>query len=371
MNHYIKILSISLSFMLLWSVLCSAQDTDNILVWPGDINNNGIVNHVDLLYLGVAYTHEGEPRNQQLNNWGGFLLPNTPWDTDYLNGLNYSYADCNGDGEVNIFDYLVIEDNYGLEHGEVDEDTAPDPASLLDPQISFGIDNISVSEGQEVTLILRLGTDDIPADAFHGLAFTLEYNMDYIEDGSISFQFIDTWIEPEQGHPILSIQQDDTAEDKIEIAVTKTNGITENGNGLVGILSFIIIDDVPDVIDDEIIRIDEVIMVDEFLEFSPVLGDVLNATILTKNENYVTTLEEINIYPNPILDNQFQINLPVSLKTEDIILYDISGKQQSIIVRENGDRMSIETENLPIGIYILEIKTNKGSYHKKVFVSEQ
>jgi hypothetical protein len=371
MNHYTKILSISLLSMMLWTVFCTAQDTDNILVWPGDINNNGIVNHVDLLYLGVAYTEEGNPRNQQLNNWGGFLLPTIPWSTDYLNGLNYSYADCNGDGEVNIFDYLVVEDNYGLVHGEIEEDAAPDASALLDPQISFGIDNIFIGQGQEVSLILRLGTDDNPVDAFHGLAFTLEYNMDYIEEGSVSFEFLDNWIEPEEGLPVLSIQKDNATENTIEIAVTKTNGVSESGSGAVGILSFIIIDDVPDVIDDDIIIIDEVLMVDEFLQVSPVLGDVLSATILTQNEDYITQLEEINIYPNPILNNQFQINLLVSLELENVILYDISGKEQSIIVRNDSGKVDIQTENLPIGIYILEIRTDKGSYHKKVFVSEQ
>lgn len=371
MNQYTKILSICFLSMMSWSMFCAAQDTDNILVWPGDINNNGLVNHVDLLYLGVAYTDEGDPRNQQLNSWNGFLLPNTPWDTDYLNGLNYSYADCNGDGAVNIFDYLVIEDNYGLVHGEIEEDTAPDASIALDPQISFGIDNIFIGEGQEVSLILRLGTDDNPVAAFHGLAFTLEYNMDYIEEGSISFEFLDNWIEPEEGHPILSIQKNNATGNSTEIAVTKTNGVSESGSGAVGILSFIIIDDVPDVIDDEIIIIDKVFMVDEFLQVSPVLGDALNVTILTENENYITQLEEIDVYPNPIIDNQFQINLPVSLELENIILYDISGKQQSIIVKDNNDKISIETENLPIGIYILKIRTDKGSYHKKVFVSEQ
>jgi hypothetical protein len=371
MNHYTKILSICLLSMMSWSMFCAAQDTDNILVWPGDVNNNGIVNHVDLLYLGVAYTDEGDPRNQQLNSWGGFLLPETPWDTDYLNGLNYSYADCNGDGVVNIFDYLVIEDNYDLVHGEIEEDAVPDASALLDPQISFGIDNIIIEEGQEVSLILRLGTDDNPVNAFHGLAFTLEYNMDYIEEGSVSFQFLGNWIEPEEGYPVLSIQKGNITENTIEVAVTKTNGISESGSGAVGILSFIIIDDVPDVIDDEVILIDEVLMVDEYLQISPVLGDVLSATILTENDNYITQLEEINVYPNPILDNQFQINLPTSIELDGVILYDISGKQQSIIVKEDSDKVSIETENLPIGIYILEIRTHKGSYHKKVFVSEQ
>lgn len=357
--------------MVLWSMSSSAQDTDNILIWPGDVNNNGVVNHVDLLYLGVAYTHEGEPRNQQLDSWGGFLLPGMPWSTDYLNGLNYSYADCNGDGAVNIFDYFVIEDNYGLIHGEIEEDAAPAASALLDPQISFGIDNIFIDEGQEVTLILRLGTDENPVDAFHGLAFTLEYNMDYIEEGSMSFQFLDNWIEPELSHPILSIQQENIDENKMEISITKTDGISESGNGAVGILSFIIIDDVPDVIDDEIIVIDEVLMVDELLQFSPVLGDALSATILTQNETYITQLEEINVYPNPVSNNQFQINLPVSLELESVALYDVSGKQQSIRVGGTGNNIGIETENLPIGVYILEIRTDKGSYHKKIFVSEQ
>ncbi len=38
-------------------------------VWPGDVNDNGIVNHLDLLYIGAAYNFEGSPRSTPGNTW--------------------------------------------------------------------------------------------------------------------------------------------------------------------------------------------------------------------------------------------------------------------------------------------------------------
>ena len=49
--------------LILWSVSASGQ------VWPGDVNNNGVVNNVDLLYLGFAHGHVGPARPGPSSQW--------------------------------------------------------------------------------------------------------------------------------------------------------------------------------------------------------------------------------------------------------------------------------------------------------------
>ena len=79
-------------------------------VFPGDANNDGIVNEVDVLPLGVYWMTAGHEREGD-DPTGWFIQPAHSWDE-----LAATYADCNGDGEVNDGDLGVIESNWGLTH---------------------------------------------------------------------------------------------------------------------------------------------------------------------------------------------------------------------------------------------------------------
>ncbi len=79
-------------------------------VYPGDANNDGIVNEVDVLPLGVFWRSSGPEREgDDLTGW--FIQPAYSWEE-----LAATYADCNGDGTVNEADLSVIEGNWGLTH---------------------------------------------------------------------------------------------------------------------------------------------------------------------------------------------------------------------------------------------------------------
>ena len=68
-------------------------------VWPGDINNNGTVNNVDLLYWGIAQGSAGLPRDEEGTDWGAYSIDDL-WGQTFSNGLDYAYADCDGNGFV-------------------------------------------------------------------------------------------------------------------------------------------------------------------------------------------------------------------------------------------------------------------------------
>ncbi len=80
-------------------------------VHPGDANNDGIVNEVDVLPLGVYWRVQGPSRPvDDRTDWR--MQPAYGWED-----VRATYADCNGDGEVNELDLRVIEWNWGMEHG--------------------------------------------------------------------------------------------------------------------------------------------------------------------------------------------------------------------------------------------------------------
>jgi len=75
---------------------------ENQYVWPGDTDNNGYVDEDDILPIGVYWREQGNARDQVSFNWVENNYP-TDWNEPYA-----PFADCNGDGEVNITDVLGI-----------------------------------------------------------------------------------------------------------------------------------------------------------------------------------------------------------------------------------------------------------------------
>jgi arylsulfatase A-like enzyme len=82
---------------------------NGLIVWPGDTNNDGLVNQADVLPLGLCWDVTGPARQNRSHNWIGQAA--IPWMTPIC-----TYADANGDGMVNQADILPIGLNWGRTH---------------------------------------------------------------------------------------------------------------------------------------------------------------------------------------------------------------------------------------------------------------
>src|ERR1039458_8539318 len=71
---------------------------DKYCVWPGDADDNGEVNKRDVLHIGLAYGSTGPSRADTSSTWQAYHA--NDWKKTFKGGLNYKYADCNGDGKV-------------------------------------------------------------------------------------------------------------------------------------------------------------------------------------------------------------------------------------------------------------------------------
>jgi hypothetical protein len=78
-------------------------------VFPGDTDNNGLVNELDILPVGLYFLTTGTPRFKISNNWQPWRLP--AWDN-----LPAMYADANGDGVIDERDIIAIGVNWGNTH---------------------------------------------------------------------------------------------------------------------------------------------------------------------------------------------------------------------------------------------------------------
>ena len=180
MKAYIKILSTILT--LLWvSQVVSAQ-----LIYPGDTNNNGIVNNIDVLYWGIAYGETGAARDSVYTNlnFSGYPAP-AAWNNAFPNNLNYYYADCDGNGLVATEDLFAFYLNFGETHGIINPDVftlgQPDDVPLTFLSTIDTTGGNGVSPGALVELSVMLGDDNYPVNNFAGIAFTLDFDTAFMQ----------------------------------------------------------------------------------------------------------------------------------------------------------------------------------------------
>ncbi|MDO9576676.1 MAG: C25 family cysteine peptidase [Candidatus Cloacimonadales bacterium] len=109
------------------------------LVWPGDTNNDGTVDINDIVPIGIYWDKHGTEREDVTFSWNGCLYPQD-WDIQLA-----AFADCNGDGKVNITDVLGICLNWYSTHSATMN--LPMPGGNLEPyrenfaQLYAGLDN--------------------------------------------------------------------------------------------------------------------------------------------------------------------------------------------------------------------------------------
>lgn len=359
-------------------LICSIAQTNGQL-WPGDVNNNGITNNVDLLFLGQAFGETGPPRDipEQGIFWEAKEL-GTPWTNDFPNGVNHAYADCNGDGFVFWDDIFAIEDNYNETHGSVTNDVfiAGNPTS--NPSLFFTSFGEPLIEGTPLALNIVLGTPGLPVDDFYGIAFTIHYDPSvYLTDfgGIISFHE-NSWL-GDPSNLVETVHMDPDA-GILEAAIVRIDGTPINqGFGEIASFFIIIEDNVvgwaePDL--ETTIYFDNVQLIDDSFETNPVFPDSLPIVIL--NDNVIAATNEIpneaiNLYPNPAQDELF-IDVPdYDLNIQRIEIFNAVGLQMDSARSYNLQQSPIQipTKNFPSGIYLIKIHSDKGILHKKVLIA--
>ena len=165
-------------------------------VWPGDINNNGMANEVDLLFWGIAFGSTGPARDDIDTDWNGYPQPN-PWSESFENGVSYAFADCNGDGTVDELDLQGIEENFLLEHGMPGSDDYGNSEPGNAPRIVLQSTASAVEPGTALDINLSIDDADMPIDSFYGIALSLSYSTEQLEqgEGPLFEMVADSWVE--------------------------------------------------------------------------------------------------------------------------------------------------------------------------------
>jgi len=184
---------------------------NGIIVWPGDTNNDRIVNQADILPIGLHFNKTGPARQNASLSWTPQLA--TAWTP-----APATYADANGDGVVNQADVLPIGLHFGKTHTSASSGVERNPAPQVLQKTSAATIRTTITgntnPGQDFTIDVVVSE---VTDLF-GVSFELQYAPTALVDPqkAESGSFM--------GNDPLFFSNIDKAMGKISIANTRKSG---------------------------------------------------------------------------------------------------------------------------------------------------
>ena len=153
-------------------------------VFPGDTDNSGVCNHYDLLNIGLTFAKTGPARTNEGIFWIPYPNP-APWGSNFLSGTPDFFADCNGDGVVNLSDVAAIVQNYNLTHNQGTNLSGPTVVNPNAIPLSVQIQPDSLTRGSTVVIDLVMGDAQSVGDSIYGVAFRLTFDPGILESASL------------------------------------------------------------------------------------------------------------------------------------------------------------------------------------------
>ena len=325
-------------------------------VWPGDADDNTTVNNWDMLPISLTYGESGPVRVNATTNWIGQTAADWTTANPIANLPNYKHIDCNGDGIINQLDQAAVQQNYGQSYFR--------GTSSLAGTLPFFIQSVSANEGDRLSLPINLGAaTDIATDVY-GAAFTINYDPAVVEAGSVSVDYLSSWL----GTNLMDIQFDFSQSGKIEVAVARKDRINTTGFGEIGKMNFTIRDDIlrNSAIRNMDLTISNIRLIrndNTEIGTNPQTGvvSVNTATGIENSNGY-----SVAVFPNPA---KGLLNIHTeNAQIESINMYNISGQLVKQLNNVNSNNSSFNVNELSQGVYMIQITTDKGVENRKVVI---
>jgi hypothetical protein len=333
-------------------------------VWPGDINNDGVVDMEDLLTLGWYLGEHGPARSPSpISTWYGENGENWMLDQPFTD-QNIKHADADGDGTITSADTLSISENYFQKNALI-----PVQQNLKVPyQFSLVPVSFSLDSGDLIILDVYIGTEEHPAENIHGLKFSLNIPPIILDSSSLRVDFHhDGWI----GENSSTLSMDEVPYDgRIDAGFTRSRGNVLTGYGLIATLSFIVEDDIEGIRSDSdqipfVIQLDRGVAYNGLGERVDIPGDSYTYILDLSKEDQPYDLEKSTLlFPNPTSD---VLNIHVNGKNSinQVELFSFTGQQLSSHFDIGQNEYAVAVDQLPIGLYIARISTQEGVISKK------
>ncbi len=247
----------------------------------------------------------------------------------------------------------------------------PTPA----PVLSFVADTLPA--GQVVSVPVMLGSAGAPADSLHGISFSFSYNPNVMQ--ALYFVPSASWLgDPANG--LLCLQQHFPGQHRLDIALTRTDGLPAGGYGEIG-RTFIVIED-------------DIFFKQHDLEIEWSAGGgsgAVHTTLLLRNVRAMTPSntrleiaqqstqivvvknigvgaretwkDAVRLAPNPV-SGLLRVESPDN-PLQSIRVTDMAGRSFWNRQCEGATFQEIPVSGWPRGVYIAELQTKQGRCFKK------
>lgn len=336
-------------------------------VWPGDANNNGLADNMDLLPIGLAYNYTGFMRGTQDVNWYGH--PANDWMDSTVAGVDNKHIDCNGDGIINADDTLAIIQNFGLIHPKNNENAA---WQANEPALYIELDPDTTYAGDTLYANVLLGDANIAANDVYGLAFTINYDASVVDPAKTSVVFGNSWLGDASDK--ISIAKDLYQQSQIKCAVTRIDHTSRSGAGQIGQATFVITTDNINGKNMAYYKmhvwLSDVVMIDNQGNEIPV-NEGQDSTEVEFEPLSVGSLQlaagSLKIQPNPAND-VVQITVTKELLGGNLKVMDMEGRNliEKVV---NTPTFKLETDRLSAGIYLLQVNTTYGKITRRLMIA--
>lgn len=200
-------------------------DTTCANVWPGDANNDGVVNNSDVFEIGLSFNSTGTARTGGNNTYTS-QFANT-WTGNGSTGKNKCHVDCNGDGTVNFGDTVAIYNNFSLTHSFK---TSESSASNSD--ISLVGTSAVINEGMWQKADIMLGSSSNQMSNVYGVAFDIDFDNSLIEANSAYIVYTPSFLNASNQN--VQFRKPNFTAGKIYGASVRVNGANVSGHGKIG-----------------------------------------------------------------------------------------------------------------------------------------
>ncbi len=347
---------------------CSCIDN---CVWPGDADNNGIVELSDLLAIGYYMGETGFERD--VNNIDWKAQAGDAWNYSQSNGENLMYVDADGDGYVTMDDSVAIFQNIGNYHSLIPSSISEIKKSplILIPRTT------EVDSGDVMIIDIALGNESFPVLDMHGISFQINIDPSIMDSSSLDVIFYDdSWLG--DGFGVMD-KYNQLSEGRVGQVVSRTDRRPVSGYGIIGSTSFIVEDDLEGFrLSKDIKKLPFYIDVSGITAYDSD-GNTYTlpsepVTITLDLENETEEVEEVldnklYIYPNPASDI-LNVHLNGQKNIKSVQLFDLLGRNVYSRFNLKTDRVNIDVSRMNEGIYFLEVTNGGEIVTQKIKVSK-
>ncbi|MFT4682312.1 MAG: hypothetical protein ACI9YU_002172, partial [Flavobacteriales bacterium] len=273
------------------------------------------------------------------------------------NDVNLKHADCDGNGIINFDDTLAIDLNYGLTHNKTETELAGGEPELW---VEAMPDTAGLEEAVNVSIYMA--KSDLVVDSIHGLSFSIVWDETLTMPNDAQVNFAQS-IFGTQGVDLLTFTKPFLSEGRVDIAITRMDGINLDGHGLLCQFRIVTIDNLSGI---EYLPIG-LENVTALTSSEDSIGFVLTDDVVvidpTRTDVRENVMDQIQIYPNPTRGKVVVVNEGNQVQLQ---VMDSRGRIVTESIVAQNDRHELDLTGMESGMYHLRMSSQEGVHYSKL-----